>query len=457
MASDAFDQVGGAIGFADTVFGVFGQITDAIFPDPDAASLNNFRVHVGLVRANDTQGDSRSTDGDAPALAAWDAAGNFLAQVTPDGNNKQKIDAGGFRNYGIEGRQGADYLSVVRTGNDGICISLITGVTANTGRQSMWTGDLGKACGAPWYEQANPVSDAQPPYVPACVWLDGNGDEGHIWKGFNFHLGSFPGTNTEDSDVANIQNLLAGAWSKDRRLLCNSEPLFSLYEEIEIGTSIRTFVSHPATGGDPGTPGYADNIFNEAGNWAWEETPPPTALEIDVDGTPKGNGCIPGEECPPKKPSWTQTLPVQEQTRRRVRRRLTEDEKIHQIRKRQVIHADRLIISKIPQHSAIGLCDSPYSLGPDMVSWTEGMFCDMSEKRLWPICSDSSASYCFDMDSQTVKGSERSSATADTPLWSNSSSGAVTPSVAVAVSGNPADASLVVPNKSYSTVTMWDP
>ncbi|KAL8865488.1 MAG: hypothetical protein Q9174_006859 [Haloplaca sp. 1 TL-2023] len=37
-------------------------------------------------------------------------------------------------------------------------------------------------------------------------------------------------------------------------------------------------------------------------------------------------------------------------------------------------------------HSAKELCEHDTSAGPDFVSMKEGLFCDMSEKKLWPLC-----------------------------------------------------------------------
>jgi hypothetical protein len=239
MALDAIGSFGTAYGFANNTNGVFGNVRNDLFPDPDGALRNNFRVFVGLVRedGSDAEEESRSTRGNAPALAAWNAIGGFLDQVTPNGGSTApKIGNGAAHGYAIEGRSGADYLSVVRTGNDGVCIHLVTGQSAGTGRQFMWTSDMGKACGGPWYAQASPISNDLEPYTPSCVWIDGNADEGHIWTGFNMHLGSFTSSSTDS---------VAEAWTENRYLLCKSEPQFSMYEKVEIGNQIRTFLSYP--------------------------------------------------------------------------------------------------------------------------------------------------------------------------------------------------------------------
>ena len=138
-----------------------------------------------------------------------------------------------------------DYLSVVRTGNDGICVHTITGQSAGTGLNYIWTGDIGKACGVPWYEQRKSIKvDARDPYMSACVWIDGNAESGHIWTGFSLHLGSFGGSKTDDGGTDDAQGMV-GAFNNNKDLLCASEPRFSMCEDIEIGNQVRTFIDLP--------------------------------------------------------------------------------------------------------------------------------------------------------------------------------------------------------------------
>jgi hypothetical protein len=453
MASAAIDAVGGVIGLTDSGISLIGGFFDTLFPSPPEESFNNFRVFVGETRAEDNEADSRSLGGNAPALAIWRPNGKFLNQLTPDGPSAPKIGTGGFRDYAIEGREGADYLSVVRTGNDGICIYLITGQTAGTGLSFIWTGDVAKACGAPWYQSRKAAADG---YFPSCIWIDGNADGNHVWTGPNVHLGSFSDSNTGADKGAAIQNLTANAWKANRDLLCKSEPRFSMYKDIEIGNQIRTFIDDPSTGGEPGTQGYRDMVLGQD-NWGWGEKPPTALLPKSLDGRTPKIQCV-EEDCPPKGPSFSENLPEQvNQNRRSMRGRHKRQAidsthaAIAEIKKRQAIRADRLVITNIPQHSVIELCNSEYSLGPDMVSTTEGMFCDMSEKQLWPVCSDASALYCFDMESQIVRGSDTGGATTNAPLYPN----ATTPVSLVAggsAAGNP-----TVPIKSYTKVSTWDP
>ncbi|RMD39417.1 hypothetical protein DV735_g5715, partial [Chaetothyriales sp. CBS 134920] len=448
--------VGSILGIVGDVIGIGGFFSEGLFPKPAAADLNIFRVHVG--QSNGFK-DTNSLAGNAPALAGWDAKGGFMSQVTPDGVSTPTISDGTFRDYALEGRQEIDYLSVVQNGNNGICIHLITGQSANNGRKFAWNGDLGKACGAPWYAQQNPVTNLGRngmEFYPACIWIDGNGDSGHNFKGFNLHLGSFGGTQDPESN-----NLTAEAWNRNKDLLCKSEPRFSLYEDIKIGMQVAIFNKSP-TLAVPGTAEYDDLVLNRLTNWRFSEPPGP----YDIPQRFSGKTLVPSfvcfdDDCPPKGGSFEMDLEIQQETRRSVRRRVNNkrlelnrrDQMIAAVKKRQIIHADRLVISKIAQHSAIELCNSFSSLGPDLVSVHEGMFCDMSEKRLWPVCTDYSSQYCFDMTSQTVRGSGVTSADESDPT----NNGTVLAKISVAIEVDDDGYTWEIPAKSYSDVNTWEP
>jgi hypothetical protein len=116
------------------------------------------------------------------------------------------------------------------------------------------------------------------------------------------------------------------------------------------------------------------------------------------------------------------------------------------IKTRQLIHASRLVVTALPLHSDVERCDDVYSLGPDMVSMVENMFCDMSEKRLWPVCAGNTTSYCFNMGSQTVKASDIYHHT-----WANTST-----TFGEAVSLAAGNSHAPVPAKSYTTVDSCD-
>ena len=63
-----------------------------------------------------------------------------------------------------------------------------------------------------------------------------------------------------------------------------------------------------------------------------------------------------------------------------------------QIRPRPAGLATRLISSPRDDHAASKLCESETSHGPDFVSHSEGVFCDMGTKTQWPLCAEGDGS-----------------------------------------------------------------
>jgi len=52
--------------------------------------------------------------------------------------------------------------------------------------------------------------------------------------------------------------------------------------------------------------------------------------------------------------------------------------------------------------SGVALCESATSFGSDFVSVTEGVFCDMTGKTLYPLCAEAGATDCFDQDAKPL-------------------------------------------------------
>lgn len=65
-----------------------------------------------------------------------------------------------------------------------------------------------------------------------------------------------------------------------------------------------------------------------------------------------------------------------------------------------------LITSRDPAHSARTLCGSVSSVGPDFVSLSEGLFCDMGYKKLWRICTEDEQSDCFDRELNRTRSAD---------------------------------------------------
>jgi hypothetical protein len=68
----------------------------------------------------------------------------------------------------------------------------------------------------------------------------------------------------------------------------------------------------------------------------------------------------------------------------------------------EVLFKVRIISSHHTEHSSKELCASATSYGPDFVSFAENMFCDMTQKQLWPLCNEKVTKKCYDWGSHTI-------------------------------------------------------
>ncbi|KAI1614887.1 hypothetical protein EDD37DRAFT_404288 [Exophiala viscosa] len=76
-------------------------------------------------------------------------------------------------------------------------------------------------------------------------------------------------------------------------------------------------------------------------------------------------------------------------------------------------HADfngHLIKSKLAINSAARLCNDTASVGPDFAALSEGLYCDMDTKEIYPICDEGQVCGCFRaMDNVLTGGCDDSS------------------------------------------------
>lgn len=67
-----------------------------------------------------------------------------------------------------------------------------------------------------------------------------------------------------------------------------------------------------------------------------------------------------------------------------------------------------LVISNFPQQNATELCQDEMSYGPDAVG-SDGYYCDMSTRELFPLCSFQDVKGCVNVDAKNNKITKRSS------------------------------------------------
>ncbi|KAF1949403.1 hypothetical protein CC80DRAFT_581401 [Byssothecium circinans] len=333
-----------------SVIGLVGGILDlapmfgSMIP-PKSGSETTVRIGVGTsINKQD------STGGDTPGIRLFDVMGRDIGQAS--GSSKAKILDGGYKDItvkaakGMEGRQ-AQYISVSQGGNDALCISYIS-MTWSDGQNKAWYGDVGKECGGVWYNSQTLMGDGD--YRPRCVWIDGDGTNGIKTKGMGIHITDFTATEKR-----------AQAYVKDPDTMCKSKPRFRLYEDLKLEHSLPYF-SPPLE--------YDSDLVDK------------DRTKVLVDGASTG-------KLPPKN---------KKRSPREHRALLS----------KRYNFPGTLISSKQDGHSAKELCESDTSLGPDFVSFHEGLFCDMSEKQLWPLCGSGVESGCFNTTDHTMISKSKS-------------------------------------------------
>lgn len=262
---------------------------------------------------------------------------------------------------------------------DSICVAWVTTSWSESsgGNQYAVSGDFGARCGATWhYSGMYPSNDNS--YQPKCFWIDEKGgvDENNNtrYTGFQVHWPSYSAENIENP-TASPDEFCNGI---DFGLRDQSKPKILDFNPEDRLKGRRGPLMQPPTAPEESAPPP------EAPSDTPTEDPAPAADPSEAPAQPSdapADAPSPDAEAPSPPSEAASDLPG-----------------------RPVWTSSRLIISNLPAHSAKDLCTSPTSMGPDLVSVYENVFCDMETKTLYNICRDGVAQPCFDMDSQSVIG-----------------------------------------------------
>ncbi len=202
MATMALNVVGAIAG----VVGI-GMMIPGLIPDKDK--------HEPIVRiaAGLTSNTEDTTSGNTPGVTLYDIMGRMI------GSTEGKADIikdGAFTDIKVPFNEGvgtkpAEYIAVTDGGNDALCIAYIS-LTNPDGGKHVWYGDIGKACGHPWYHsmlKTGKIGASEKEgydYQPACVWIDRDRSNGLPYQGLGIHLYDFEATEerakmyTDDKD-----------------------------------------------------------------------------------------------------------------------------------------------------------------------------------------------------------------------------------------------------------------
>ncbi|CAG8955650.1 hypothetical protein HYFRA_00009604 [Hymenoscyphus fraxineus] len=74
------------------------------------------------------------------------------------------------------------------------------------------------------------------------------------------------------------------------------------------------------------------------------------------------------------------------------------------VQRRSSTHDQSHLIVTEQDTNVIEVCESGTSYGWDIVSTSQNVFCDMEHKQLYPLCSETITTKCFDLMNKTLLG-----------------------------------------------------
>ncbi|KAK4457041.1 hypothetical protein QBC42DRAFT_279985 [Cladorrhinum samala] len=289
----------------------------------------------------DFEGGLNNAGGDLPDIRLFNEAGKFLGMAAdPGGVGDGATGEVKVDHIGDSGQQAA--YALFSANNNAICIASAS-ITWPNGDNYGWVGDWGQACGGSWFYSNVFIKGSG--YKPNCLWIDGNGDQPQT--GFQVHWPEFVQRSEGQLDQIDVD------------YYCNSGPPFKMYTDPEPSSITYWVLSNGEKKRD-------------------------TTTTEGLDGySPTQSGL---------------------HARRQLQRRQAADNSSTSAPFLSLSQrlSDLLVFDDATDHSAIELCASETSLGPDFASTTEELFCRMSDKTLWPFCGSTYVDDCFDVNLQQL-------------------------------------------------------
>ncbi|KAL2062375.1 hypothetical protein VTL71DRAFT_6641 [Oculimacula yallundae] len=360
-------------------------LLQSLFPEPEA---QNTVVRFTNGALNKTSGPHYDGDGPMPNVALFNVNGGRVGFLS--GAHQGNWDRAQTKKVTVEpinrlNNEVPEYISVSARSSNAICIAYIA-VTGPNQEYWTWNGEFGVHCGQTFYYSNQPMfgTTTRPP----CIWFstDDRFPTGMALHAIDFQsMGSAAANNRGNQFVQN------------RASLCDSVPRQHFYQgEFSELNCIPVFDPLPEV-----TP---DNV----------DADPAQAIT-------KGTlACEPG---PGIKPSAEQILRLRQMTASSrgimtptygvKKRSILQDEEseLHTLQERSIsprspCEENHLVVSNYEGHSARKLCENVNSMGPDFVSRTEQLFCDMCTRTVWPLCAKVASVNCFDMDKSKLRVSQ---------------------------------------------------
>jgi hypothetical protein len=427
-----FTEIGLSVAF--TLISLAPMAPD-LFKGAPPGPQTRINVMAGLPQLSPEQQQNReqvykdlSFGGCAPDVSLFNANGDRVGYYRNIGCDTDKegdhINQNNIKdlwaNYVIKGNtEKAEYITVSASGIDAICISAVTVTFPNVGdTYAFLPGEVAAVCNNHnpkydyhWSESeatiqfSNPKTSTSAVARPKCLWIDKpdrNGAKATHYQGFQVHLIDFK-----------LDNSTWSAWQNDPSHMCDSLARFGGYDTLNVMMCPQVFSPAPqagemlplneiqgcfpsATAAKDGkvytSPCDDPRLTNQdkydilsvykyqcpkdhAYDWFWDCPPD------------KKNGC--GKPRKPEKP----IISLKEKRRASFKTHDGFPTPDHPLQKR---FAGMLVKSRDVSQSAVNVCKSKGSVGPDFYSEHGRTFCDMNKRKLYPACMGEGDVNCFD-------------------------------------------------------------
>lgn len=315
------------------------SLSDAVLGAQKVYSSTYVEIGAGFASVDATY---ESTGGAVPAISIWNEEGSRLGQYMPSKN--EKIEAGTSNSVPIyvpqdQGATGQpEYILLTTVNKDAICITYVT--VSGNGVSWNWMGDVGQTCGGDWYPSTAKFGSDN--YQPKCTWIDSDHSDGLRFIAMSMHMPDFNG----DDGLVEEYN------QYNYSTLCNSKARFMQWGQLSANpgyNSIPPMFSPPLKYNSNGSDVDLAALFK-----------PGTVNKRDISPATNSTGNMDGS----------------------------------------IDRLGHVVISDYKAHSASEVCESLTSRGPSFVSTHDGMYCDMSHKTSYPVCSATFTTECFDVDTK---------------------------------------------------------
>jgi len=396
-------------------------------------------IEIG-VGATSSEFPDGNPGGNCPSAVVFDVNGNMLGFTESHASDNIIVD-GGSHQLAIGGAEGSlasvtpAYIQLLASGSDAVCIawlSTTSSISAGSDFRS-WNGAYALVCGLPSYPsqaQFPGIRDSQ--FRPPCFWMS---NDGRFVEGFNARLFDFFFPESVTPGHANA-NSTATQWTQFPDTLCKAPARQQFFNTTEPGCglfypSALSIVNQKDENGFDLNFDAVESSFTMRGctsavpfnnNVDLELSPPvPTIIPIQPnDGPPFTLPAsvtsllqsslnlghlrreVPATVSPNTPPDVTAVARLPERSTPKKERK--EPVLNRRVEKREEqphlwCEENRLVVSSYTGHSAVQVCESESSWGPDFASLAEGIFCDMCLRQAYPLCSGPSSE-----DSVTATG-----------------------------------------------------